>query len=81
MRQLAAVDAHAAVLGAARERRTRLHIVDLADPAVAPVSPQPEVSEIAEGALPSVSAGQDPTSVPYPRPDLNRRYRRERATS
>ena len=66
---------------AARERRTRLHIVGQADPAVAPVLPQPDVGENAEGALPSVSAGQDPNSVPYPRPDLNRRYRRERATS
>ena len=74
-------DAMGRARDAARARRTRLHIVDQADPAVAPVLPQPDVGENGEGALPSVSAGQDPNSVPYPRPDLNRRYRRERATS
>ena len=33
----------------------------------------------AEEAPPSVSAGQGPLSDLYPRPDSNRRYRRERA--
>ena len=66
---------------AARERRTRLHVVAHADPAVAPVLPQPETDGNAEEALPSVSAGQGPFSALYPRPDLNWRYRRERATS
>ncbi len=66
---------------AARERRARLHLVAQVDPAVAPVLPQPDSAGNAEGALPSVSAGQDPHSALYPRPDLNRRYRRERATS
>jgi hypothetical protein len=48
-------------------------------PDVAPVWPQPETGENAEEAPPSVSAGQGPSSALYPRPDSNRRYRRERA--
>ena len=46
---------------------------------VAPVLPQPETGGNAEEAPPSVSAGQGPLSDLYPRPDSNRRYRRERA--
>ena len=53
-------DAMGRARDAARERRTRLHIVDQADPAVAPVLPQPDVGGNAEGALTSVSAGQGP---------------------
>jgi hypothetical protein len=45
-------------------------------PRVAPVLPQPETSENAEEAPPSISAGQGPFSDLYHRPDSNRRYRR-----
>ena len=48
-------------------------------PRVASVWPGPETSGNAEGAPASVSAGQGPFSDLYPRPDSNRRYRRERA--
>jgi integrase len=48
-------------------------------PRVAPVLPQPISGRNAEEAPPSVSAGQGPLSDLYPRPDSNRRYRRERA--
>ena len=66
---------------AARERRTRLHIVAQADPAVAPVLPQPESAGITEEAPPSVSAGQGRNSTAYPQRDSNPCYRRERAGS
>ena len=66
---------------AARERRTRLHVVAQADPAVAPVLPQPDPAGIAEMAAPSVFAGQGPNSDLYPQRDSNPCYRRERATS
>ena len=46
----------------------------------APALPQPDSAGNAEGAPPSVSAGQDPFSDLYPRRDSNPRYRLERAT-
>ncbi len=48
---------------------------------VAPVLPEPDLGENDEGAPSCVSAGQDPLHDLYPRPDSNRRYRRERATT
>jgi hypothetical protein len=60
---------------AAQRRRTTLAVL----PRVAPVLPEPDLGGNAEGAPPSVSAGQGPFSDLYPRPDSNRRYRRERA--
>ncbi len=68
-------DALDAARRAAQERRATRSALS----AVAPVLPEPDSGEIAEGALPCVSAGQDPFSDLYPRPDSNRRYRRERA--
>jgi integrase len=66
---------------AASERRNRLHPVAPFDPAVAPVLPEPVSAKHAEAAPISVSAGQDRKSDLHPRPDSNRRYRRERAGS
>ncbi len=60
---------------ASKERQTTLRMV----PAVAPVLPQADLGGNEEAAPPSVSAGQDRVSGLYPRPDSNRRYRRERA--
>ncbi len=60
---------------AAHRRRDTLRAL----PSVAPVWPQPETGENVEEAPASVSAGQGPLSDLYPRPDSNRRYRRERA--
>lgn len=60
---------------AAQGRRNNLGVL----PRVAPVLPEGVSAGNAEGALPSVSAGQDPVSELYPRPDSNRRYRLERA--
>ena len=74
-------DAMGRARDAARARRTRLHIVDQADPAVAPVLPQPDSAGNAKEAISSVSAGQDLNSTPYPQRDSNPCYRRERATS
>ncbi len=41
--------------------------------------PESDLDENPEGAPASVSADQGPSSDLYPRPDSNRRYRRERA--
>lgn len=60
---------------ASQERRSTVRRV----PAFAPVLPQALGPRIGEEAPPSVSAGQDPFVDLYPRPDSNRRYRRERA--
>ncbi len=60
---------------AAHRRRDTLKAL----PRVAPALPEPDLGGNAEGAPASVSAGQDPFSDLYPRPDSNRRYRRERA--
>jgi hypothetical protein len=49
-------------------------------PRVAPVLPEPDSDGNDQGALTNVSAGQNPFSPLYPRPDSNRRYRLERAT-
>ncbi len=68
-------DALDAARGAAQQRRNALRAL----PRVAPVLPEPDSTENSEEALPSVSAGQDPFSDSYPRPDSNRRYRLERA--
>ena len=62
-------------------RRSRLHPVAPTDTAVAPVLPEPVSVPNAEAAPISVSAGQDRNSALHPRPDSNRRYRRERAGS
>ncbi len=68
-------DALDAARAAAQQRRNTPRAL----PSVAPVLPEPDSTGNAEGALPSVSAGQDPSSDLYPRPDSNRRYRLERA--
>ncbi len=60
---------------AARLRRESLNAL----PRVARVLPEPDSKGNDEGALPSVSAGQDPFSYLYPRRDSNPRYRLERA--
>ncbi len=60
---------------AAHQRRDALRAL----PRVAPALPEPDSTGNAEGAPHSVSAGQDPFSDLYPRPDSNRRYRLERA--
>ncbi len=60
---------------AAQERRATEQPL----PAVAPVLPEPIHGQNDEEAMPIVSAGQDPFSTEYPRPDSNRRYRLERA--
>jgi len=72
-------DAMDAAREAARERRAALRPVAPADPAVAPVLPQPDSRENAGGVPASVSAGQGPFSDLYPRRDSNPRYRLERA--
>lgn len=69
-------DALDAARTAARRRRSTLRAL----PRVAPVLPESDFAENAEEALPSVSAGLGPFLEPYPQPDSNRRYRRERAT-
>ena len=68
-------DALDAARTAAQQRRSTLRAL----PRVAPVLPEGVSAGNAEGVLPSVSAGQDPFSDSYPRPDSNRRYRLERA--
>ena len=60
---------------AAHRRRDTLRAL----PRVAPVLPEPDSGGNADEAPPSVSAGQGLLSDLYPRPDSNRRYRRERA--
>ena len=60
---------------AAQQRRSTLRAL----PRVAPVLPKGVSAGNAEGAPPGVSAGQDPLSDSYPRPDSNRRYRLESA--
>ncbi|GAB2459691.1 hypothetical protein GCM10027062_44180 [Nocardioides hungaricus] len=64
-----------AARAAARHRRDALRAL----PRVAPVLPEADSTGSAEGAIPSVSAGQDRFTDLYPRPDSNRRYRLERA--
>jgi hypothetical protein len=64
-----------AARAAAHERRTRGD----AGVRVAKWGPDALGAGNDEAAPPSVSAGQDRFSVLYPRPDSNRRYRRERA--
>ena len=64
---------------AARNSRPDLHVAGQANPLVAPVLPEPDSPGNEKAAPPSVSAGQDRLSDLYPRPDSNRRYRRERA--
>jgi integrase len=68
-------DALDAARTAAQQRRSTLRAL----PRVAPVLPKGVSAGNAEGAPPGVSAGQDPLSELYPRPDSNRRYRLERA--
>ncbi len=46
-------DAMGRARDAARERHTRLHIVDQADPAVAPVLPEPDVGGMPKGPCPA----------------------------
>ena len=60
---------------------TCVHVIAQADPAVAPVLPQPDSAGNTEEAPQGVSAGQGPHSTSYPQRDSHPCYRRERATS
>ena len=68
----AAMDAARTAARACREATVRC-------PVLPRVLPEPDFGGNEEEALISVSAGQSPFSVLYPRPDSNRRYRLERA--
>jgi integrase len=72
-------DAMGRARDASRRRRASVRSVAPADSAVAPVLPQRESARNDRTAPISVTAGQDRLSDSYPRPDSNRRYRRERA--